>query len=388
MKVAILTTDSREHRRQYAQTVPGFGTAPQGLIKGFELLGDSEGAFEIHVISCAQQPMTSPVKLSDKVFFHSLHVPKAGWLRSGYVGCISAVGKLLRAIEPDIVHAQGTERDCAISGIFFQGPKLLTIHGNLRLIRKTVGFRPFSASWIQSFLEGFVVPRFDGIVSISHYTDEAIRHEVPRTWVVPNAVDPSFFLDPQTRPSSSTGRRPTVLVVANIEKRKNQNAFIRMAKELQTEVDFEVRFFGSHRGGDYSEEFFALIEENKEWCSFGGMLSRPALREEFQQASILALPTLEDNCPMVVLEAQAAGVPVIATNVGGIPDLISHEATGLLAPASRPDIFRGSLQRLLRDPALRDRLAVAGCQKARTVYHPAIIARRHLQIYRELTGSR
>ena len=70
---------------------------------------------EVHVVSCTQQPMKSPIKLAENIFFHSLLVPKIGWLRTGYQGCIRAVRKKLRAIQPDIVHGQGTERDCACS---------------------------------------------------------------------------------------------------------------------------------------------------------------------------------------------------------------------------------------------------------------------------------
>lgn len=383
MKVAILTTDSREHRRIYTEAVPGFGTAPQGLITGFQSLEGSRQALEIHVISCAQQPMESPAKLAENIFFHSLHVPKAGWLKTGYLGCIVAVRNLLRKIEPDLVHAQGTERDCAISGAFFTGPKVLTIHGNLRLIRKTIGFPPFSAMWIQSYLEGIVVPRYDGVVSISSYTDNAIKGEVPRTWIVPNAVDPTFFRLPAVETSPPTSR-PTILVVANIDKRKNQNEFIRIAKELRAELDFEVRFFGALHPGDYSTEFLSLVQTHQGWCSYGGMLTRSALLEEFKRASILALPTLEDNCPMVVLEAQAAGLPVVASAVGGIPDLITHDTTGLLVPAGDGRQMKTALRRLITDAGLRYALAQAGHQKALTTYHPKIVAEQHVRIYQEV----
>ena len=84
------------------------------MLQGFAALPE----VRVHVVSCTQQPMRSPEKLAGNIWFHSLHVPKLGWLRTGYQGCIRAVRRKLRAIQPDLVHGQGTERDCALSAIF------------------------------------------------------------------------------------------------------------------------------------------------------------------------------------------------------------------------------------------------------------------------------
>jgi hypothetical protein len=170
LKIALLTTDKREHDRDYQNPCPSTGTAPQGLLSGFANLQD----LEVHVLSCTQQPMASPTKLANNIWFHSLHVPKIGWLRTGYAGCIRAVRKELKKIQPDIVHAQGTERDCAISAVFTTFPKVLTIHGNIRAITKLHRSSFFSFWGIQSQLEAFCLPRFAGVVCISKYTQQQV----------------------------------------------------------------------------------------------------------------------------------------------------------------------------------------------------------------------
>src|SRR5271165_2812139 len=108
MKIALLTTDNREDARNYALPSPYFGAAPEALMQGFAALPE----LEVHVVSCAQKPMKSPEKLADNIWFHSLYVPKLGWLRTSYQGCIRAVRRKLKTIKPDLVHGQGTERDC------------------------------------------------------------------------------------------------------------------------------------------------------------------------------------------------------------------------------------------------------------------------------------
>src|SRR5690348_6694297 len=87
MRVAILTTDNREHYKDYANPMPHFGTAPEGLLRGFEGLPN----LEIHIVSCTRQGMRSPQKLTENIWFHSLAVPKIGWMRTLYQGCIRAI---------------------------------------------------------------------------------------------------------------------------------------------------------------------------------------------------------------------------------------------------------------------------------------------------------
>jgi glycosyltransferase involved in cell wall biosynthesis len=105
-------------------------------------------------------------------------------------------------------------------------------------------------------------------------------------------------------------------------------------------------------------------------------------------ASLVALPTLEDNCPMVVLEAQAAGIPVMASNVGGIPDLIEDGVTGLLTDPARPDSMRHAVSRLLSDSDLSAILSLNARRQSIKRFHPNVIAQRHVEIYRELLSSK
>ena len=189
MKIALLTTDNRHPFRQYDRREPFFGTAPEALLQGFARLPE----VEIHVISCIRQPVCSPEKLAPNIFFHSLTVPKIGWLRTGYQGCIRAVRKKLKEIQPDIVHGQGTELDCGISAVFSGFPNVLTLHGNMRLVAEVNQARPFSFLWLAARLENFTLPRTNGVVCITRYTQAAVAQLAPRTWVVPNAVDESFF---------------------------------------------------------------------------------------------------------------------------------------------------------------------------------------------------
>jgi glycosyltransferase involved in cell wall biosynthesis len=334
----------------------------------------------VHVVCCVQQPVAVPEKIGPNIHFHTEVVPKWGWLRGGYLGCIRSVRRQLKKIQPDIVHGEGTERYCALSAVLSGFPNVLTIHGNMRLVAAVNHARPFSFQWLAARLEGFTLPRTDGVVCISRYTRDAVQSLARRTWVLPNAVDGSFF-DVKSAPSPNVP--PVILCVGAICPRKNQNALIRALDPLAAQKKFSVVFLGQADAGPYGAEFFQLVAE-RDWCEHAGFADRERMKGFFQAATALVLPTQEDNCPMVVLEAMAAGVPVLASKVGGVPDLIEDGQTGLFCDPQQPESFRTGVARLLDDPALRQRLAADARQRALERFHPQVIARRHLEIYREV----
>jgi glycosyltransferase involved in cell wall biosynthesis len=86
----------------------------------------------------------------------------------------------------------------------------------------------------------------------------------------------------------------------------------------------------------------------------------PRLHALYAEAALLALPTRADFVPQVILEAMAAGAPVVATRVGGIPDLVDDGATGVLIPPDDGGALAAALDALLADPALRRRMGDAG----------------------------
>lgn len=376
MKIAILTTDNREHFRDYDNPAPFFGTAPEALLQGFAEIGGAE----VHVVSCTQQPVRAPEKIADNIWYHNLHVPKIGWMRTLYQGCIRATRKKLRAIQPDIVHGQGTERDCSLSAVLSGFPSVLTIHGNMRLIARLNRARPFSWEWVAARSEAFAVPRSRGVVCITRYTRDAIADLAPKTWVVPNAVDARFFaVSPEVNPELP----PVILCVGYICARKNQNAFIRALDPLAAERKFRLVFLGGvTREDPYGHEFFELLR-TRAWCEHGGFVDRDKLKAWLRGSTLLALPSLEDNCPMTVLEAAAAGVPVVAANVGGVPDLIEAGKTGLLCDPLEAASMGGAVEKILAQPQLARALAAEANRQAQERFHPAVIARRHLEIYRE-----
>ncbi|MBV8227755.1 MAG: glycosyltransferase family 4 protein, partial [Verrucomicrobia bacterium] len=275
MKIAFLTTDSREHERDYRRLGRSFGTAPEALLRGFQEVSD----LEVHVVSCLKQKVALTERLAHNIFYHAVVVPSIGWLKAGYLGCILAVRRKLREIQPDVVHGQGTERDCAISAVFSGYPNVVTLHGNMRLVAKLAEAKPWSYLGLTAALENVVLRRTDGVVCISTYTRANVQELNGRTWIVPNAVDPRFF-ETQRKPVDP----PTVLCVGFVSPRKNQNAFIEALVPLREKRTFRLVFLGkAPSGNDYAESFLRLVQQYS-WIEHAGFVGREGLREELAKA--------------------------------------------------------------------------------------------------------
>jgi glycosyltransferase involved in cell wall biosynthesis len=377
MKIVQITTDNRNHLKKYDLPAPYFGTAPAGLLDGFRNIP----GVEVHVVSCASFRMTIPEKLEDNVWFHQPYVPKPGWGRSLFLGCAWSIRRLLKDLKPDIVHGQGTERECAMAAVLSGFPNVLTIHGNMRIHAARPEQRGNFYYKMAAALETYTLKRTNGVVAISNYTMDLVKPLTRRAWLLPNAVDRQFF-EAEPVPQAI----PRILFVGSLDERKNPLGLLRACEQMLRAGECTLTFAGqSNASLPYVQEFLKTADSFP-GVELPGFIDRDELRNYFERSSILVLPTFEDNCPMVVLEGMAAGLPVAASRVGGVPDLISHDVDGLMFDPHQPAEMRTCLERLVREPKTRERLGAAGVITARQRFHPQVIAAAHLEIYREVLG--
>jgi glycosyltransferase involved in cell wall biosynthesis len=377
LKIALLTSDARESFKQYDRAEPYFGTAPQGLMEGFRDLPDAE----VHVVSCSRIPLPAPAKLADNIFFHQPVVGKWGWGRSLFSGCALATRRLLYDLRPDIVHGQGTERDCALSAVLSGFPNVLTIHGNMRVHAQRPEQKGNHYYKMAAALEWFCLRRTDGVVAISNYTRDLVSPLTRKTWLLPNAADIRFFEIKCRSPQV-----PRILFVGSLDERKNPLGLLRACDPLLRQGRCSLALAGNfHAHSPYGREVMKLVE-SLPGVDVLGLLDRDRLAAEFAVSSLLVLPTFEDNCPMVVLEAMAAGLPVAASRVGGVPDLVDHERDGLLFDPHNPETITEAVERLIADATLREAMGNRAREKAVESFHPRHIAEKHMEIYREVLG--
>lgn len=184
-------------------------------------------------------------------------------------------------------------------------------------------------------------------------------HAMPAD-IVPNIVDLSRF----HRREPVRHAAPLLLVARNLEPLYDNHTAIR-AFQLVLEVypQAELAIAGS---GPQEQELRAFVAAQGLGASvrFTGRLDRDAMAALYRTADIFLNPSLADNMPNSLLEAWSSGVPVVSTNVGGIPYLAEDGVTASLVPPGDPSAMARSCLELLADDALWRRRAGAGLSEA------------------------
>jgi glycosyltransferase involved in cell wall biosynthesis len=386
MKIALLTTDNREDYNVYAQTSPWFGTAPEALLQGFARLP----GLEIHVLSCTQQPVESPAKLAENVWFHSLHVPKIGWMRTFYQGCIRAVRKKLREIQPDIVHGQGTERDCAISAVLSGFPNVLTVHGNMNTIARLRRARWGSFHWLAARLENFTLPRTAGIICISEYAQTLVARHTVRTWIVPNAIRRDFFDLP--RVAAAVTERPLLINVGTISAIKRQQQLVTVLDSLRGQgLSFDTVFVGAADAPpEYTQKFAALLAAaNRRHGGFEHIphLDVASLCRLMDRAAALIHFSSEETFGLIFAEAIARGMYLFGSDVGAARTIAQGVADVQLFGVDDWVKMQAAVQDWLQSGQHKKPRPPSPPASFVQTFHPVSVALRHLEIYQAVLNT-
>ncbi len=277
----------------------------------------------------------------------------------GFIFFISATIKLLRIVrkyEIDLIHAHYIMPPGLIAVIcsMISGTKTaVTIHGSDIFV---LAGKPLLKSMIK-----FVLKRSDYVFVVSDSLKEGvlklgiegIENKLSITY---NAVDVERFRPDQhstfKEEMKIDPQKPIILFVGNLVWQKGVEYFIR-AKEFLNE-DAEIVIVGD---GPLFEELKGIVEfEKMEGITFTG--ARRDIENIIPAADIFVLPSLSEGRPTVLLEAMASGKPVVATNVGGIPEIVNKD-TGILVNPEDPVGIAEAINKILQNKELQEKMCKA-----------------------------
>lgn len=291
------------------------------------------------------------------------------------------VTRLLRAIRPDVVHASDTSyfkvahRGCPVI-YHLQG----TIHADTLFGGR--GRRLRSLAW--KYVERHGLRRADAVLVNNACVAESIAGQRRAgVYVSDEPVNPEFWTVRRTEVPTR------VLCVGKVNALKNSAALVRCAGLLKGRgVYAEIRFAG-RAAPEYEAMLRALMEEHgvADRCRLLGHLGRDELLAELCSAAVLAHPSLREHAPAAISEAAVIGLPVVASRVGGIPNMVEEGRTGFLIDPHDPGQLADRLERLLCDPELRATMSARARQAAHARFSGEAVARRLLGIYQECLAS-
>ena len=354
---------------------------------------------------------------------HNLHVRGFKFDQSAY-GCpkplVSVFGAVQRGldfnsfgIEADLVHCHTwyTHLGGILTKLNYGIPLVITTHSLEPLRpwkREQLGGGYDFSSWV----ERTALEMADAVIAVSHGTkQDVLRHfrvSEEKVKVIHNGIDP---LEYRKRTSTDAVRRygvdpsrPYVLFVGRITRQKGIVYLVRAIKYL--DPDFQIVLCaGAPDTAEIANEMEEAVKEASAnrpgviWVR--EMLDKSSLIEFYSHAAVFCCPSIYEPFGIINLEAMACETAVVASAIGGIPEVVVDGETGILVPMQQmpeapytplsPNKFAqdlaAAINRLMADRAMRDRFAQAGRQRAEDLFSWAAIANQTKTLYEQLVKA-
>jgi len=207
-----------------------------------------------------------------------------------------------------------------------------------------------------------------------------------RLYYLPNAINLAGYIEVGKERIASKNDRPClhVLYLGHVGKDKGSFDLISAAKKVLGQENRVVFDLVGHEQalGDIKQLNQQVIEAGLEQIIH---FQSPVMGAEkiklFRSADMFVYPSYHEGMPMAVIEAMACGLPIIATQVGGLPDLVFPNVNGLLVPVGQPDQLAAAIQRLIDDPQLRYSMQTGSFRLAQEHFDIEKLVLRLLEIY-------
>jgi len=315
-------------------------------------------------------------------------------------------------VDADVVHVHTWYAHLAgvLVRLTYGIPLVLTVH-SLEPLRPWKREQLGGGYEVSSWIERTAIESADAVIAVSQGTREDVLRlfdvRPERVHVIHNGIDPDFYHpDPATDALERHGVDPSVPYVLFVGRITRQKGIVHLARAIR-HLDPGVGVVlcagqpdTPEIGREMAEAVAAAQAERPNVVWIGEMVSRTDVRQLYSHASVFCCPSVYEPFGIINLEAAACETPVVASAVGGIPEVVVDGETGLLVPVELqlddpmspvdPDRFElnlaGAINALMADPAALEAMGRAGRRRAVEVFGWESIARQTVDLYRSLLG--
>jgi glycogen(starch) synthase len=314
-------------------------------------------------------------------------------LRMARQGYWAGAAPTLMGLAPgaDLVHVHLGE-DIAVLPLAFAAaargrlPVVMTVHTSVRHTLVAHDWRSEFVRRVGGPIEHLAERRADAVIPLTDRLAALLTRagvDPDRVTVIPSGIDPQLFAHPGDDPLPPS-TRPRVLYVGRLHAQKGVQTLLRAVPLLRSDVDVVVIGDGPHRA-----ELERLAGELGvgDRVRFLGFLHHDRVPDALRAADLLVMPSRYEELGSTLLEAMAAGLPVVASNTGGIPSVVEDGVTGRLVEPDDVASFARAIDEVVGDADARALMSAYALERAGAFEWPAL-AERVLEVYRAAAAHR
>ena len=273
-------------------------------------------------------------------------------------------------------------------------PLVIRGHGNRLALKRFSGEPIGTGDVIARKIQVAAMRRAAALTAVSAFQAREIASDFQikedRISVIPNPISESLLQNALARPRIEP-ETPTVLYTGRIEYRKGTLDLLQSSAFVAPAFP-EVKYLvvGARHNSIDDAALNEILNQHdvRSHVEFVGHVPWQQLSDWYRRATVFVMPSLYETFGISVIEAMAFGLPVVATNVGGLPEVVQDGVTGILVPPKDPQALGGAIVRLLRDPELRKRLGNAGREQVLSEFRTDRIVEQTLKVYESACRSR
>jgi glycosyltransferase involved in cell wall biosynthesis len=298
---------------------------------------------------------------------------------------VPALARMLRRARPSVFHAHLSWPLAAkyplVSAVLARIPAIVTT------VQLFPEFRLDRSNYLQERLLATGVGRYIAVSQdVAKRLTETFRWPPQKIEVIHNAVQPERFrrpADPELRRQLTGGREgPLLLTAARLDPQKGLDVLLKAAVRVPA-ARFVLAGEGPERMRLQSQASELGISDRVLFLGY-----RTDIPELLAVSDVFVLPSLYEGSSLALLEAMAAGKPVVSSAIGGTDEIIVHAKSGLLVPPANVEALAGALRQVLSDPLLRVKLGTAARFRVNRHFSASVMAKRVTRVYEDLLWAR